>query len=304
MSEGPRFIRDFDPQHGHAVRVAEDIIRVTAANPGPFTFHGTNSYIVGTGELAVIDPGPDDPAHLAALVRAIAGRPVRAILLTHTHKDHSMLTESLRQLTGAATYAEGPHRTARVLALGETNPLDASADHDFRPDIVLGAGSRVEAEGWTIEAVATPGHTANHLAFALAGRGILFSGDHVMAWSTSIVAPPDGSMADYMASLDRLLARPESLYLSGHGPALPEATAFVADLKAHRRAREAEILKAVAAGFTTIPDLVPLIYPTLAPQLHPAAALSILAHMEDLGARGLVVGDGQARMDGRFEVGC
>ncbi|MFN3549400.1 MAG: MBL fold metallo-hydrolase, partial [Mesorhizobium sp.] len=203
----------FEPAYRQAVEVAPGVRRLTVENPGPFTFHGTNSYIVGSDTLAVIDPGPEDEAHLEALLAAIGGRPVSHVFVSHTHRDHSPLARRLAEETGALVLAEGPHRPARALRIGETNPLDASADTGFSPDHALADDEVVEGDGWAIRAVLTPGHAANHAAFALEGTGILFSADHVMAWSTSIVAPPDGAMSDYMASLDKLVARDDRLYL-------------------------------------------------------------------------------------------
>src|SRR5690606_12396077 len=175
--------------------VAPGVARVTVNNPSAFTFHGTNSYIVGTDTLAVIDPGPENEDHLRALLKAIDGRPVSHILVSHTHVDHSPLAARLQAETGATIVAEGPHRSARPLRIGEVNPLDASGDMSFKPDIAIADGELVEGDGWTMRAVFTPGHAANHMAFALEGTGVLFSADHVMAWSTSIVAPPDGAMS-------------------------------------------------------------------------------------------------------------
>lgn len=283
-----------------ALEVAPGVRRVTADNPGPFTFRGTNSYIVGTSSLAVIDPGPDDEAHFQALLRAIGGRPVSHILVSHTHRDHSPLAARLKAATGATVAAEGPHRAARPLHLGEAERLDASADIEFRPDMALGDGATVAGEGWTIRAVATPGHAANHLAFALDGTGILFSGDHVMAWSTTIVAPPDGAMADYMASLDRLLERDDRLYLPGHGGPVRTPRPFVRALKAHRRMRERAILERLRAGDRRIPDMVKAIYRDTDPRLHGAAGLSVLAHLEDLVTRGLASAEGETVLDGIY----
>jgi glyoxylase-like metal-dependent hydrolase (beta-lactamase superfamily II) len=295
--------RDFEPRHGEPVAVARGIVRITAPNPSPFTFHGTNSYILGERALAVIDPGPDDPRHLDALLRSIAGRPVSHILLTHTHRDHSSLARPLSQKTGAPVLAEGPHRPARPLDTGEAGRLDASADTELAPDRRLADGETVAGEGWRLEAVATPGHTANHMAYALAGEGVLFCGDHVMGWSTTVVAPPDGSMADYMASLDRLLARSDRLYLPGHGGPIGDPAAFVRGLKAHRLMRERAILERLAQGDRTVPEMVRAIYRDLDPRLRGAAALSVLAHLEDLVARGLAATDGTAAIDGRYAPG-
>ena len=294
------FDTDFEPRHGETVPVAAGVVRITAPNGGPFTFHGTNSYLVGTGELAVIDPGPDDPGHLAALLKAIGGRPVRAILVSHTHRDHSPLARELAERTCAPVLGEGRHRAARALNIGEINPLDASADMAFRPDRALVDGDVAEGEGWRLRAVATPGHTANHLAFALEGTGILFSADHVMAWSTTIVAPPDGSMADYMASLDRLLARDDRAYLPGHGGAVTNPAAFVRGLRTHRKLRERAILERIGQGDRSIRDIVAAIYRDTDPRLHGAAGLSVLAHLEDLCARGAVTSEGAPAIDAVF----
>jgi glyoxylase-like metal-dependent hydrolase (beta-lactamase superfamily II) len=293
----------FEPRHGEAVAVAPQVLRVTAPNAGPFTFHGTNSYVVGTRSLAVIDPGPDDEGHLAALLSAIDGRPVSHILVSHTHRDHSPLAARLAAATGALVLAEGPHRPARPLAIGETNPLDASADMDFRPDRMLADSELVEGDGWALRTVLTPGHAANHAAFALEDSGILFSADHVMAWATTIVAPPDGAMADYMTSLDRLLTRDDRLYLPGHGGPVANPAAFVRGLRAHRRMRERAILERIAQGDRTIPEIVAAIYRDTDPRLHGAAGLSVLAHLEDLCASGAVVTDGAPAINGVYRAG-
>lgn len=291
----------FSPSYGSAVEVAADVRRVTVNNPSPFTFHGTNTYIVGKDTLAVIDPGPDDDDHLDALVAAIAGRPVSHIFVSHTHRDHSPLAGRLKEITGGQTCAEGPHRSARPLAIGETNPLDASADIEFHPDIRLSDGQSVQGDGWKIEAIETPGHTANHLAFALAGTGIVFSADHVMGWATSIVAPPDGAMADYINSLDKLLARDDQLYLPGHGGRLREPAKYVRGLRAHRKMRERAILERIRTGDRTIASMVRAIYRDTDPRLHGAAGLSVLAHLEDLVSRGIVTTDGIPAIDGIYQ---
>ncbi|MGO6907114.1 MBL fold metallo-hydrolase, partial [Rhizobium ruizarguesonis] len=205
-------------------------------------FFGTNSYIVGSSSVVVIDPGPEDEAHYQALMAALGGRAVTHIFVSHTHRDHSPLARRLQAATGAATVGQGPHRPARPLRDGEINPFAESSDLSFVPDITLSDGQTLAGDGWALSAVLTPGHTANHAAFALDGRDILFSGDHVMAWSTSIVAPPDGSMADYMESLDRLIAREDQLLLPGHGGPVTEPSTFLRALKAHRLKREQAVL--------------------------------------------------------------
>ena len=212
------------------------------------------SYIVGRGKVAIIDPGPDDDAHIAALLDAVRGETVTDIFVTHTHRDHSPAVPKIKAKTGATVYAEGPHRPARPLHIGEASRLDASADMDFRPDVALADGAVVAGGGWTIEAMATPGHTANHMAFAFKEADLIFSGDHVMAWSTSIVAPPDGAMSDYMASLEKLARRSEPIYLPGHGGPVRDAPRFVQSYIHHRQAREASILRRLGKGARRHPD--------------------------------------------------
>ena len=294
------FDTKFEPAYGEAVRVVPDVARITVNNPSAFTFHGTNSYLVGRDTLAVIDPGPEDDAHFAALLRAIAGRPVSHIFVSHTHVDHSPLTRRLAEETGATVLAEGPHRPARPLRIGEINPLDASGDTDFVPDVALANDQLVQGDGWALRAIHTPGHTANHVSFALEGTGTLFSADHVMAWSTSIVAPPDGAMSDYMASLDRLLQRDDTLFLPGHGGPVTQPAAFMRGLKAHRKMRERAIIERLRGGDRTIPDMVAAIYRDTDPRLHGAAGLSVLAHLEDLVGRGIAAAEGEPSIDGVF----
>lgn len=293
--------RSFEPHWGVAVPVAPRVRRITAENPGPFTFHGTNTYLVGDGRsVAVIDPGPDDRRHLAAILAALDGADVSHILVTHTHRDHSPGAAALAAATGAPTLGAGPHRPARPPRPDETARLDAGGDSDFVPDAALADGAVIAGDGFALTAVATPGHTGNHLAFALDGDAWLFSGDHVMAWSTSIVAPPDGAMADYMASLARLAARPERHYLPGHGGIVADAPAYLAALAEHRRARERAIRDRLEAGDTTIPAIVGAVYQGLDPALAGAAGLSVLAHLEDLAGRGLVAADPLPGLTARF----
>ena len=300
MSQDIPFDKSFDLTPGRIETVMPGVRRLLVNNPGPFTFKGTLTYIIGTGSVAVIDPGPIDETHLAALLDAVRGETVTHILITHTHRDHSPAAASLKAATGAKTYAEGPHRAARPLNVGEAPPLDSSGDRDFRPDVTLADGETVSGPGWTIEAVTTPGHTANHMAFALKGTPVLFSGDHVMAWSTPVVAPPDGAMSDYMASLEKLARRAETLYFPGHGGAVRDAPRFVHQYIHHRRAREAAIIAQLDAGEADIPALVGAIYVGLDPRLTKAAGLSVLAHLEDLTARGLVATEGAPSIVGRY----
>jgi len=254
-----RFDRSFDLAPGVVEEAAPGVRRLLANNPGPFTFKGTVSYIIGRGEVAIVDPGPDDQAHINALLDAVRGETVTHILVTHTHRDHSPAAAAIKQATGAKTYAEGPHRAARPLHVGDIKRGEGG-DTAFRPDVTLKDGEVVTGAGWRVEAIATPGHTANHMAFALSGTDQLFSGDHVMAWSTTNVAPPDGAMSDYMASLEKLARRPEQIYFPGHGGAVKDAPRFVEQLIAHRQAREASILHRLAKGETGIPALVRAIY--------------------------------------------
>ena len=302
MSDDIPFNKTLDLAPDTVDEVAPGVRRVMANNPGPFTFKGTVSYIIGRGKVAIVDPGPDDPAHVAALLDAVRNETVTHIFVTHTHRDHSPAVPAIKHATGATAYAEGIHRAARPLHIGELNPLDSSGDRDFVPDVYLKDGEVVEGDGWAVEAVTTPGHTANHMAFALKGESKLFVGDHVMAWATSIVAPPDGAMSDYMASLRKLAARPEQFYFPGHGPAIPEATRFANYLILHRKAREDSILYRLGKGETDIPTIVRAIYIGLDPRLTGAAGLSVLAHMEDLVVRGVVETDGIPAIDGTFRL--
>jgi glyoxylase-like metal-dependent hydrolase (beta-lactamase superfamily II) len=302
MSEDIPFDKELNLLPDTVDEVMPGVRRIMANNPGPFTFKGTVSYIIGKGNVAIVDPGPDDPAHIGALLDAVRGETVTHIFVTHTHRDHSPAVPAIKAHTGATVYAEGPHRAARPLHIGEHNPLDASADRDFKPDIALKDGAIVEGDGWRIEAVTTPGHTANHMCYALKDRNILFAGDHVMAWSTSIVAPPDGAMSDYMASLDKLAKRGEQIYLPGHGPPIKDGPRFVNYYILHRKAREASILHRLGKGEADILTLVRAIYIGIDPRLTGAAGLSVLAHLEDLVARGLVETDGQPAIDGVYRL--
>lgn len=287
-----QFETQFDPAYGTAVKVAQDILRITVNNASAFTGFGTNSYIVGSSNLAVIDPGPEDDAHFEALMLAINGRPVSHIFVSHTHRDHSPLAARLKAATGATTVAQGPHKSARALFTGETNAFDASSDSDFMPDICAADGQVFSTPDWSIEVIHTPGHTANHACFALRTSGILFSADHVMAWATTIVAPPDGSMRAYMDSLEKLLKRKDVLYLPGHGAPISKPHRFLRGLRTHRKMRERAVLERVMQGDETIAQMVAAIYRDTDKRLHGAAGLSVFAHLEDLVSRGLVLTQG------------
>ncbi len=302
MSADIPFNKSLDLASDTVAEMMPGVRLLMANNPGPFTFKGTMSYLVGRGDVAIVDPGPDDPAHIAALLNAVRNETVTAIFVTHTHRDHSPAVPAIKAATGATVYAEGPHRPARLLHVGEFNPLDASADHDFRPDVTVEDGDVVSSGGWTIESVSTPGHTANHMAFALKESNVLFSGDHVMGWATPIVAPPDGAMSDYLVSLAKLTRRSETIYFPGHGPAITDAPRFLQHYIEHRKAREASILHRLNKSAADIATIVRAVYIGLDPRLVGAAALSVLAHLEDLVARGLVETDGVASIDGIYRL--
>jgi glyoxylase-like metal-dependent hydrolase (beta-lactamase superfamily II) len=301
MTDDIAYDRTFDLAPDTVEEVIPGVRRILANNPGPFTFKGTVSYIIGRGHVGIIDPGPDDARHIAALLDAVRGETVTHIFVTHTHRDHSPGVPAIKAATGALVLAEGPHRSARPLHIGETR-LDASNDVEFRPDRSLTDGEVITGSGWTVEAVTTPGHTANHMAFAFREARVLFSGDHVMAWSTSIVAPPDGAMSDYMASLDKLTRRPEQIYFPGHGGVVRDAPRFVASFIRHRQGREASILHRLGKGAADIPTIVRAVYIGLDPRLVNAAGLSVLAHLEDLVARGRAVTEGAPSISGIYRL--
>ncbi len=286
------FLRGDSATPGAVVQVAPGVRRILCDNPGPFTWRGTNTWLIGRGHVAVLDPGPVDGAHLRAIRAATEGEIIDRIFVSHTHRDHSPGVAALQEATGAPSLGFGPHLT----------PPDQGGeggDHSFHPDIILPDGAVVEGEEWRVTALHTPGHCANHLCFALeneAGTGTLFSADHVMSWSTTVVGPPDGDMAQYMQSLARLAAHRHDLYLPGHGPPLPEPAPFVAALAAHRLEREQRVLDSLRrAGRATAWQLVPAAYgPTLDAKLVPAAARSLLAHLLKL------TQEGAARQDGEY----
>ena len=257
------------------------IARVLAHNPSAFTYYGTQTYLLGDSEVAVVDPGPDLDEHVDALIAAIAGRPVVAIMCTHTHRDHSPGSRPLAERTGAPIVGCAP------LALETAGPrADAAFDSDYAPDRVLGDGETIEVDGRTITAIATPGHTSNHLCFAIGDA--LLTGDHVMGWSTTVVFPPDGDMAAYMASLEVLRQRGDRIYYPAHGPAVTKPQQYVRGLIGHRLQREKQILKLVGQGPRDVSQIVASAYPGLDPRLVTAAGGSVLAHLLDLQARGLV----------------
>lgn len=276
------FDRDFNPAPGEMVEVSPLVRRMLANNPSPYTFKGTATFVVGRGQVAVIDPGPDDDAHLDALLNALSGETVSHILVTHSHADHSPLTAKLQKATGARTYAYGGVTAGDPSGLR----LDASVDFAFSPDIRMSDGDALTGPGWTLEALYTPGHMSNHLCFALKEEQALFAGDHVMAWATSVIAPPDGDMGQYFASLRKLLDRDDAVYHPAHGPSKREPLPLVRGYLAHRRMREEAIRAKVEQGLRSIPDIVAAIYADVDPRLHGAAALSTRAHLDHLVAQG------------------
>jgi glyoxylase-like metal-dependent hydrolase (beta-lactamase superfamily II) len=282
------FDTSFAPDTGKPVEVLPGVVRVTASNAGPYTFTGTNSFIVGDERVAVLDPGPDDPAHRAALLSAIGGRPVEAIVLTHTHKDHSAGAGALRKATGAPLWFAGPHRLSRPAHLFEINALARDCDWGLVPDRTFFDGEIFTAGGVELVAIATPGHCANHMCYGLAGGEWLLSGDHVMGWNSTLVAVPDGSMADYLASLRKLVTLPYAHYLPAHGGAIADGPAYARALLAHRELRNRQIVDAVAGGATRTGELLQRIYPTLSAKLRFAAALTLRAHIEYLDGLGAI----------------
>ncbi len=294
------FTTEFDFEYGRVDRLSPRIRRVIANNPGPFTFTGTGTYIIGNGNgngnVAVIDPGPLIDAHVDAIMGALEpGESVSHIVITHTHLDHSPASAPLKARTGAPIYACLPPNHGGPDTEGLDGPrLEEGADDTFQPDHIvahgdmIGGTGSIEGNDWTLECVFTPGHMANHMCYALRAEKALFTGDHVMGWSTTVIAPPDGNMRDYMASLDLLLTRDDVIYWPTHGTCIHEPHNFVRAYIAHRHDREAQILARLKAGDTNIQQMVPVIYANVDKGLHPAAALSTFAHMQDLVARGIV----------------
>ncbi|WP_066516744.1 MBL fold metallo-hydrolase [Sphingobium cloacae] len=283
-----------DMPTGIRMTLSARVGRILAPNPSPFTYTGTQTYVVGQSDVAVIDPGPDEPAHVAAVVAALEGRPVRAILCTHTHRDHSPAAAPLSQIVGAPIVGCAP------LAMEDDGPrADAAFDASYRPDRILSDGDRVAGEGWTLEAVATPGHTSNHLCFALLEEKALFTGDHVMGWSTSVISPPDGDMTDYMRSMQRLLDRDDAVYYPAHGDPVENPQRLVRGMMGHRKQREGQILRFLERnGVSPIPAMVAEMYKGVDSRLHGAAGRSVLAHLIDLDQRGIAapLDDGRWRL--------
>lgn len=291
---GIPFLREPAARYGEVERLSPLVRRVTAENPGPFTDLGTGTYIVGSGEVAVIDPGPALDEHLQALLRAVQGERVAAILTTHTHSDHSPLAAALKQATGAVVYG----RPDPGAAGGEGH-----GDIAFAPDVVVADGEAVEGPGWTLRAMDTPGHASNHVAYALPQANALFVGDHVMGWSTTVVSPPDGDMGDYLASLDKVIEAEFAMLYPTHGAPIPDPARFLRAYKGHRLQRERQVLGQLAAGRGLIEaQMVPTLYAGVDARLHPAAARSLWAHLIHLVRQGraAVEGGGEPALKARY----
>ena len=282
------FDTDFAPETGRPAAILPGVVRLTAPNAGPFTFTGTNSFLIGHDRVAILDPGPDHAGHREALRAAIAGRPVEAILLTHTHKDHSAGVAALRRATGAPLWFAGPHRLSRAPHPFEMNALARECDWGLVPDRTFFDSETFRAGGIDLVAVATPGHCANHMSYGLADTPWLFTGDHIMGWNSTLVAVPDGSMADYLAALEKVIALPYAHYLPAHGGPIADGPTYARALLLHRQLRNRQIAEAVAAGTTKIGHLLDRIYPTLDTSLRLAAALTLRAHIEYLAAQGTI----------------
>jgi len=286
------FVRAIDFDYAVPDQVSPLIRRVVARNPGPFTYKGTGTYIVGRGEVAVIDPGPDLPEHLEALLAATRGERVTEVLVTHTHMDHSPLARPLANATGA---------TVRGLpAPGVDTGFDEADQMEFRPDRHVAEGERIAGPGWTLEVLLTPGHASNHVAYALEEENALFPGDHIMGWSTTVISPPDGDMADYLASLEKVRIRDFAVLWPTHGPPIREVAPFLAAYRSHREAREAQVLAQLAAGRTRIRPMVEALYATVDPRLHPAAAHSVWAHLIQLVREGRAACDGEPGLESEY----
>jgi glyoxylase-like metal-dependent hydrolase (beta-lactamase superfamily II) len=292
------YVREIEFEYGRVDQVSPLIRRVIARNPGPFTYTGTGVYIVGRGEVAVIDPGPEIDEHYDALMAALEGERVTHILVTHHHLDHSPLAGPLAAATGAKVHG----RPAPRVHLTDAPSLEEGDDGRFKPDVELADGDVLSGPGWTLETLATPGHTSNHLCFALKEENALFAGDHIMGWSTTVITPPDGNMGDYFDSLAKVKARNFDVLWPTHGAPVREVGPFIDAYVAHRRGREAQIVAALAAGHTRIKAMVPELYAAVDPRLHPAAAMSVLAHMQQLVREGRVLTDGEPGLDAEYRL--
>lgn len=290
------FQQEEKAEYGVPQKFSSLIRRVVCNNPSSFTYHGTNTYIVGTGTVAVIDPGPYDERHIEAVAAAVKGEEVSHIIVTHTHIDHSPGTRALQELVG------GPIIGLKASPIEDGKQTVEPGDPEFEPDVVLGDGDTFAGDGWTLEAVFTPGHMSNHHCFALAEENILFSGDHVMGWNTTIVSPPDGNMKAYLDSLQTCIARDDAVYLPGHGPAIDDPKPFTRAYLTHRRMREGEIMRCLGDGIGRIPDMVLRMYKHLPEAMHAAAARSVLAHLEHMVETSRVACDGNPGAESLYRL--
>jgi glyoxylase-like metal-dependent hydrolase (beta-lactamase superfamily II) len=291
-----RFYRDFTFEYGVLETVSPLIRRIVARNPGPFTGSGTATYVIGHGRVALIDPGPAISSHVDAILNALRGETIEHLLITHTHSDHWPAVGAIKRATGARTYGFGPD-TSKLGASGAEVP-----DYGFVPDQPLRDGDVVDGPGWHLTVLHTPGHASDHLCFSLAEERVLFSGDHVMGWSTSVIIPPDGNLGEYMRSLEKLLDRNDAIYLPTHGPPILDPKPHVHAFLSHRRERTAAILQRLAPGAATVPEIVRAVYVALSPGLRWAAAQSVLAHLIELVNLGKVECDGPAGLDQRYRL--
>jgi glyoxylase-like metal-dependent hydrolase (beta-lactamase superfamily II) len=294
------FRRELKFEYGVAATVSPLIRRVICRNPSAFTFHGTGTYIVGKGKVAVVDPGPDDAAHVAALTEALKGETVTHHIITHTHRDHSPATAPFKKIVGGTSYGFGPHGSGR--SGGVHDEVEEGGDMAFKPDVTVRDGDVIEGDGWTLEAVYTPGHTSNHICYALREENALFPGDHVMGWSTTIVSPPDGDMLAYMTSLEKLLKRNDARYWPTHGTFIDDPKTFVTALLEHRRDRERQIIDCLKQGICDIKAMVKVMYADVNPGLHPAAARSVLSHLIHMIDTKRVACDGEPRLSATYRL--
>ena len=293
------FRRDLAFDYGKVDEVAPGIRRVIAENPSPFTLYGTGTYILGSGKVAVIDPGPEDPAHIRALLTATSREEITHILVTHTHMDHSPGCQLLQSECDAKTYAYGPHGAGK---LEEGISVEEGGDMAFDPDILVKDGEIITGGDWSVECVYTPGHTSNHMCFQLREQKALFTGDHVMGWSTSIISPPDGDMQAYMESLEKLLERDDEIYWPTHGPAITDTAGHVRAFIEHRQEREQQIRQCLKQGLSVIGDMVPVMYTGTPEYMYPAAARSVLAALEYMVAKGEVSLEGPLGLDAVYTL--
>lgn len=291
------FHREERPEYAVLRPLSPMIRRIVAPNPGPFTYHGTGTYVIGSGRVAVVDPGPDLPEHVDALLAALAGERITHLLVTHTHSDHSPAARTLQKVVDAPSYGFGPHGAGRFEAGVE---VEEGADREFAPDVRVRDGDVVHGGDWSVECVHTPGHTSNHVCYRLREERALFSGDHVMGWSTTIVSPPDGDMGAYLRSLDRLLALDAACYWPTHGPRVPDPYRFVLACIAHRHERFEQLLGGLGEGRSRIHDLVPVIYRGLPRAMHPAAARQVFAALVYLVDQGRVACSGPLGIDAHY----